>query len=124
MYSYRKRVFNQRGFTLIEVLITIAIVAVLAAIAIPQFTQYKERAYDSDSKSTLRHLFISCRVYWDDQGGTNTCDPAVAGNPAYGFIDPPDVTVNGSGDETSFSATAQHLSSSNTFTINNDGAIN
>ncbi|MCF8724221.1 hypothetical protein LQ236_002241 [Nitrospina gracilis] len=32
--------------------------------------------------------------------------------------------MNGSGDETSFSATAQHVSSSNTFSIDNLGSIN
>ena len=121
-YSYGIKK-TEGGFTLIELLIVIAIIGILAAIAIPQFNQYKARAYDTASKADLHNIYLACKAYWSDDGSDQSCTETDASGANYGFAASPSVTVTASGDETGWSATAKHASSSTTFTMNASGNI-
>jgi len=57
---------KKEGFTLVELLIVVAIIGILAAIAIPQFAAYRERAYCASIKSDLANLAISEEAYFAD----------------------------------------------------------
>ena len=114
---------TEGGFTLIELLIVIAIIGILAAIAIPQFNQYKARAYDTASKSDLHNLYLACKAFWLDSGSDQSCSQTEAGGANYGFAPSTGVTPNASGNETSWSATAKHASSTTTFTMGASGNI-
>ncbi len=47
---------DQRGFTLIEVIVVMAILAILAAVAIPNYTEYVQRGRRADAKAALLQI--------------------------------------------------------------------
>ncbi|MGK7344280.1 MAG: type IV pilin protein [Candidatus Nitrospinota bacterium M3_3B_026] len=57
---------NREGFTLVELLIVVAIIGILAAIAIPQFAAYREKAYCSSIESDLANFAIAEEAYYTD----------------------------------------------------------
>ena len=57
---------NRKGFTLIELLIVVVIIGILAAIAIPKFSNTKEKAYVAAMKSDLRNLVTAQESYFAD----------------------------------------------------------
>ena len=55
---------NQKGFTLIELLVVIAIIGILAAIAIPQFAQYRRNSYCSRVESDVNNTMMAMESYY------------------------------------------------------------
>ncbi|NIQ01129.1 MAG: prepilin-type N-terminal cleavage/methylation domain-containing protein [Nitrospinaceae bacterium] len=113
----------QQGFTIIELLVTMAIIGLLAAVAIPAFAQYKARAYDSETKSHLHNIYLACKGYWVDSGAGNDCTVSVASGTSYGYIQTSEINITATGNEATFSSSAFNINSGNTFTINAAGNI-
>jgi len=59
-------VARQAGFTLIELMIVVAIIGILAAIAIPQFSAYRQQAFNAAAESNLRNMITAEETYFVD----------------------------------------------------------
>lgn len=57
----------QRGFTLIELMITISVLAILAAVAAPKFVEMLRKSSEASTKGSLDRLRLAISVYWSSQ---------------------------------------------------------
>lgn len=72
---------RKRGFTLIELMIVLAIIAILAAIALPWWGRYTYRARRGDGQKVLMHVAQAEERYYTDYNKYTT-DPKDLGYPS------------------------------------------
>ena len=83
--NLRARREDERGFTLIELMVVVLIIAILIAIAIPTFLGAKSRAQDKAAQSSLRNALTNAKGIFTDQD-TYGATTALIGSTTSGLI--------------------------------------
>ena len=108
---------NEKGFTLIELMIVIAIIGILAAIAIPNFVSYRQRSYNSAAQSDLKNAVTAQEAYYVDEDVYSEYATLTAG----GWVQTAKVTFEATGSQTGYTMTAMHTSGTETWTVKGPG---
>ncbi len=95
---------SARGFSLLELLVVVAILGILIAAALPRFGEFRAAAYDSRAQQDLRNLAAAQELYRASSATYADNAGALSGFAASEGVD---VTIQGA-DETTFAATASH----------------
>ena len=116
-----------KGFTLIELMIVVAIIGILAAIAVPNFMKFQARARQSEVKADLAGFFTSAKSYFAEYG-TYSCGncgfQAEKGNRYnYNFASTATIAESDGGTVSSSCTPTAGVQSNTGFTANASGQI-
>jgi len=103
---------EEKGFTLIELMIVIAIIGILAAIAIPQFSAYRAKAFNAAAESDLRNVMTAEEAYFATNQTYTTSQARLGNNTSKNVT----ITV-GTATTTNYTGTARHASGNKTYTV-------
>jgi len=120
-------VLRNRGFTLIEVMVTLAIIAILSAVALPSYTGYMQRSRVPAGLEALSSYATRMEQRYQDTGCyANACPPAVGAVCAMAVPQPKDFTVTcelgNNGQNYTATATGSGPMDGYAYTVNQAGA--
>ena len=109
---------NVTGFSLLELLIAIAIIGVLIAIAVPSYNKYRRLGYDAVVPEDAMNAYKAAQAYFHSYEDESISSVGVLY--AYGFRQTQDVNIAVSGAQNTLTIIAYHSLGNKTFTVNHE----
>ena len=112
---------EKEGFTLVEILVVIAIIAILAAIAIPQLSVHRTKSYNTSAAADIKNASIAQEAYYVENR-TYCGDIDTLTSSPYNFYITRGVNLNiVSANDTNYLLNAYHSSGNVTYTLSGPG---
>ena len=113
---------NKKGFTLIELMVVIAILGILALIALSHFSSATKQSWNAATKSSLKNAYTAAQAFFTDSP-TGTVTTAIL--QSYGYTPDPNVNLNvANGSLAALSLTASYNQpGTQTFSIDSIGTM-
>ena len=116
--TVRRRLMEEDGFSLVELLVVLIILGLLAAIAIAAFTGQQNKAHDADAKTAARTAQTAMETYFVEHKSYSGADVAELQDVQPALRDAPNLVVNQATSDTFEIQTSSTSTNPVTFTVN------